>query len=228
MRRYKAVLMDVDGTLYLQQPLRLRMAVELGTSLLKNPRGGLRTFRIIRAYRRTHEVLRNKVFAQNISDIHLNRVSELTGYSRSHIESVIEEWMLRRPVLVLRRYRRRHVVGFLRACRREGIFIGVLSDYPPEDKMKALGLEQLVDLMLCSSAPEVNALKPSPQGILHACAKWNIEPRELLYIGDRAEVDGAAAASAGADFILMGKAGRFPYPTVSSFLELESILRPAG
>src|SRR3982751_1211188 len=58
-RRVRAVLFDVDGTLYRQRPLRLRMAAELGGLALTRPLRAPAIWRTLSAYRRAQERLRS-------------------------------------------------------------------------------------------------------------------------------------------------------------------------
>jgi HAD superfamily hydrolase (TIGR01509 family) len=81
----------------------------------------------------------------------------------------------------------------------------VLSDYPPAAKLAALGVDQYFDVAVCAQDAEVRAFKPSPRGIRVALARLGVEPREALYVGDRPEVDAAAAAAAGVPCVIVGR-----------------------
>ena len=74
---------------------------------------------------------------------------------------------------------------FFAEAQRRGIKLGVFSDYPAQEKLKALGLDSYVRLVLCSTDKEINAFKPHPRGYLRACEQWGLQPQEVLYIGDR-------------------------------------------
>src|SRR6266852_2646025 len=54
----KAIIFDVDGTLYCQDSLRLAMLRRLLQAHATRPLSGLRTFRVLGAYRRAQEYLR--------------------------------------------------------------------------------------------------------------------------------------------------------------------------
>ena len=43
---------------------------------------------------------------------------------------------------------------------------------------------------------EDGAFKPSPRGFLAACARWELDPADVLYVGDRVDADAAGAAAA--------------------------------
>jgi FMN phosphatase YigB (HAD superfamily) len=50
---------------------------------------------------------------------------------------------------------------------------------------------------LCATDATVNALKPHPRGFLQACAALGLRPADVLYVGDRPDVDLAGARAAG-------------------------------
>src|SRR3954469_13830408 len=62
-RRIHAVLFDLDGTLYRQRPMRVRMAAELAAFMLKHPLRGRTVASVLGEYRRAQEFLRRD--AQN-------------------------------------------------------------------------------------------------------------------------------------------------------------------
>jgi FMN phosphatase YigB (HAD superfamily) len=78
--------------------------------------------------------------------------------------------------------------------------------------------------VLCTSDPEVRALKPNPRGFLRACERWRIEPREVLVVGDRADVDARGAAAAGMPCVIIGRSSH-PLATRARFLALPSFER---
>ena len=123
-------------------------------------------------------------------------------------------------------------MAFLTLLKHQGIQVGVFSDYPVLDKLQALGLAGMMSLTLCATDPEINAFKPHPKGFLHACALWGVFPEEVLYIGDRPEVDACGAANAGMPCALLGKRecvrgcghSSVKYVTFSSFARLQHAL----
>jgi HAD superfamily hydrolase (TIGR01549 family) len=82
--------------------------------------------------------------------------------------------------------------------------LGVLSDYPVRDKLNALGVAESFSLALCTTDPEINALKPHPRGFKRACELWHLHPEEILYVGDRVDVDEKGARAAGLQFAILG------------------------
>ncbi|HUK34250.1 MAG TPA: HAD family hydrolase [Vicinamibacterales bacterium] len=194
-RRIRAVLFDVDGTLYRQRPLRLRMAAELGTLALTRPRRAPATWRALSEYRRAQETLRrlpDGVHAARQLDVAAERAAMTT----TEVASIVDEWMIERPLKHLLKCRAHGTVDLLDFLTARRIRIGILSDYPAEKKLQALGIRRYFSLVLCGSDPEIGAFKPSPRGFLAASARWHLDPADVLYVGDRADADAAGAAAA--------------------------------
>ena len=92
------------------------------------------------------------------------------------------------------------LLGFLAAKR---VPVGVLSDYPAARKLEALGVDGRFSLVLCAGDAEIGAFKPSPRGFFAACARWCLDPVEVLYVGDRVDADAAGAAAAGMPAVIV-------------------------
>jgi phosphoglycolate phosphatase/putative hydrolase of the HAD superfamily len=101
-------------------------------------------------------------------------------------------------------------VEFLNAARGQGLRLAVLSDYPAAAKLKALGLDQPFDLVLSAQDPSVGVFKPNPRGLLAIAEQFGLRPEECLYIGDRPEVDAAAATAAGMPSLILNSEVDFP------------------
>jgi FMN phosphatase YigB (HAD superfamily) len=211
MRRLpvRAVLFDVDGTLYHQKRLRLCMAAELGVSPL-----GLRSIgasalvvRVLRTYRNVHEEMRN--LGRHNAPLAEHQIRE-TAYREDvgepDVRAIVSEWMTRRPLKYLRWCRRSGLVELLQRLQRRGVLLGVLSDYQSHDKLAALDVARFFTDVCCTTEPDINALKPHPRGFLQACDSWNLSPDEVLYVGDRPEIDGAGALAAGLQCALFAPA----------------------
>jgi len=162
--------------------------------------------------------------------------AERVGENWTQIESVVTEWIYQRPLKYLRLCKRHGLEAFMAFLESQGLQVGVLSDYPVLDKLQALGLADRMSLALCCTDPEINAFKPHPKGFIHACALWGLPPAEVLYIGDRPEVDAVGATNAGMPCALLGaqasRRGLSPtssgYGTFSSFARIQNALASHG
>jgi FMN phosphatase YigB (HAD superfamily) len=119
------------------------------------------------------------------------------------LEKLVTEWFYQRPLKYLRFCRRRGLATFCASLENKGIHIGVFSDYPVMDKLKCLGVADRMSVTLCATDPEIDAFKPSPKGFLYACMLWGLRPEEVLYVGDRPEVDAVGARNAGMPCVIL-------------------------
>jgi HAD superfamily hydrolase (TIGR01549 family) len=220
----KAVLFDVDGTLYHQPLMRAFMAAELAT--LPATQGSMQrareVWRILRIFRHVREELRApEPLDEPLERLQYTAASRTCGHAPEVIAGVVDEWMYRRPVKYLRLCRRAGLRACVEGLRREGLRVGALSDYPVQEKLAALGVLPHFSVALCTTEPEINAFKPHPAGFLRASEQWGLRPAEVLYVGDRADVDAAGAAAAGMPCVIVCRRPPGPtYETVSSFTRL--------
>jgi HAD superfamily hydrolase (TIGR01549 family) len=205
MRTCRAVLFDLDGTLYRQGPLRALMALELATLPLDRPARAARRFQAIQAYRRAQEALRAEGSGA-IGMRQLDAAAKASGLPIAEVETLVADWMIRRPLKYLQFCRTSGIVGLLDVLERSQVKMGVLSDYPAEAKLRALGLEGRFSPVLSATDVEIDAFKPSPRGYLRACEIWDLPPSEVLFVGDRAEVDAVGARAAGMACVIVGRA----------------------
>ena len=231
----RAILLDVDGTLYHHKPLQGLMALELCTlpAILKSWRSAISTLQMLQCFRKVREDLRELGYPEGVlNELQYREASERAGVEPPDVERVVSEWIYRRPLKYLPYCRRGGIEAFLLDVGRKGLRIGVFSDYPVQEKLQVLGLANQVDLMLCATDKEINAFKPHPRGFLHACESWELRPEEVLYVGDRPEVDAKGAVAAGMPCAILAEFGSGwgrlhssdQYVLVPSFQRLQQIL----
>lgn len=191
----EAWLIDLDGTLYRQLPVRLAMACEL--ALL-----GPHQMPLIARFRREQEVLRNEHQGERCPyQLQLERTAAALNRDLPTIAKQIAHWMEQRPGKWLRLFRRRSLLAEIGCFRNSGGKTALVSDYPARRKLEALGAQHLFDVVIASGeAAEVRALKPSPQSYLLAAERLGVAPARCLVIGDRPDADGLAAERAGMQF----------------------------
>lgn len=228
-RRIRAVLFDLDGTLYRQMSMRALMAVELMTLLFRRPLQTGRTWRTLAAYRKAQEVLRSGGTSGlgGSSTIQREVVSQRTGLTPDEIDLIVSEWMFERPLKYLPLCRASGLAELLAFLGNKGLKVGVLSDYPADAKLRALGLAERFSLVLCSTDPDIGVFKPHPRGFLRACERWQLDPGEVLVVGDRVEVDGHGAAAAAMPCVIIQRSLR-PALASTGMLVLPSLERLRG
>lgn len=196
--RIRLVVFDVDGTLYDQRHLRRRMALALTAHCLTRP-GDLGLWRTLKAFRRSREELAEEA-SEGISRLQYERPAALLGLSPEAVRLAAELWMHERPLQFLRSCRYPGVEQVFAALRASGRATAILSDYPAEAKLRALGLE--VDLRVAATDSDVQRLKPHPLGLQRVLEQARVAPEACLFIGDRDERDGACARRLGVRYLL--------------------------
>ncbi|GFO64359.1 HAD-IA family hydrolase [Geomonas paludis] len=189
----EGVILDLDGTLYDQKRLRLQMALELASTLLLRPwrcKEALILFR----FRRIREALADALPGDVSSRSYL-LTAQACDCEIDQVRDVVQEWIYRRPLRHLGRFRYPLVDVLLAALAQRRINVAVCSDYHAVDKLAALRLEHLSSWS--AEDPAVDRLKPDPAGLLHICRQWQVAPQACLVIGDRDDRDGEAARRAG-------------------------------
>jgi FMN phosphatase YigB (HAD superfamily) len=228
----RAVLFDLDGTLYDQRRLRVLMALELLALAAASPRRAPRVWKSIASFRHAREELRalGQPTAQ-LETLQYTEAARRAHTDEAAMRAVVEEWIFRRPLRHLPRCRRRGLREHLRFLRERGLSVGIFSDYPGRDKLLALGVAEHVSLVVCATDAAVNAFKPHPRGLTHACGAWGLRPEQVLYVGDRPDVDAPPAAALGMPCAIVGvsfRDGRSAAPPFFGFSSFAELTRALG
>lgn len=219
-QRVQLVVFDVDGTLYDQRCLRRKMVAELLQHCLSHP-GDLQLLRLIARFRRTREALAEEEVA-GIEELQYRRPAADLGLAPQVVRQQVEAWMLHRPLKYLRRCRFESVEAVFAALKHQGKAIAVLSDYPADSKLAALGLE--ADILVSAVDPEVDRLKPHPAGLARVLDLAQVSPEAGLLIGDRDDRDGESARRVGMPYLLKSASQAPPGVGFTGFAELLSSL----
>ena len=151
-------------------------------------------WRALSAYRKAQEALRGRDKADSAQQLRI--AAAQVGMTQDRVAAIVDEWMIERPLKYLARWRAHglaDLLDFLKACH---VRLGVLSDYPAQKKLDALGVGHYFSIVLCGGDPNVGAFKPHPRGFLAACETWQLAPADVLYVGDRIDADAAGARAA--------------------------------
>ncbi len=210
------VVFDVDGTLYDQSRLRRAMAMRLLSHLALT--GRTSTLKVLRAYRHAREATAEAEIS-GFEAAALARAAMAGGMSVERARELVEEWMQRRPLLLLAGCRYQGVAELFAELRRRGTAIGILSDYPAADKMRAMGLD--ADAIAFAGSPEISFQKPHPAGLRYLMEVKGKAPAETLLIGDRQDRDGEAGRRAGVDVLIRTDraAGANTFQSFASLIE---------
>jgi FMN phosphatase YigB (HAD superfamily) len=202
----KALIFDVDGTLYEQAPVRRIMLYRILRANLNSPMQGMITLQALRSYRKAHEELRHPAAdSGEIASAQLLLAGKKAGVSPEIVASYVARWMEEEPLSLLATWMREGTLALLQAAKRSGLKLAVCSDYPADRKLAAMGIAPVFDVVVTAQDPEVQRLKPDPRGLEVALQRLAVRSNEAFYIGDRVDVDGEAASRAGIKhFILRG------------------------
>ncbi|MFI9051217.1 HAD family hydrolase [Streptomyces sp. NPDC053427] len=97
-----------------------------------------------------------------------------------------------------------------------------------ERKLAALGIRGYFEAVLCSD--EVGHAKPAPEAFTAACEALGLPPQEVVYVGDRLDIDALGARDAGLAAVWLDRtdAGEEPpagVRRIASLAELPELLR---
>jgi len=223
--RPKAILFDFDGTLYAQSALRRVMLLRLIQAHGFDFREGWKTSRILMAYRKAQERLRH---AAGVPADQIGLTMELAHCSEQDARCKIERWMETEPLSFLRRHMRRGLKELLAAAAGQDVALGVVSDYPADAKLAAMGLSEYFRVVVSAQDPEVQRFKPHPRGLEVALARLNVAGGPALYVGDRVEVDAEAARRAGLQSVIIdgrGSRSTGDWIAIRDYRELKTALQ---
>lgn len=204
-RGLKALIFDVDGTLYEQGPVRRAMLYRLLRVYLADPAGGFFTLRALRAYRNAQETLRTARSVGDIANAQLMLASRRLGASAESITSCVARWMEDEPLPLLASSMRKGMAGLLQEAKRRGLGLAVCSDYPAHRKLAAMDLAGVFDVVVTAQDPEVQSFKPDPTSLEVTLRRLGVRNDQAIYIGDRPDVDTVAASRAGIQHFILDR-----------------------
>lgn len=182
--KIKGIGFDIDGTLY----NNIFMYICTVPSFLKHPR-------LVFHYGRARTEIRKIRPINNFRRTQARLVAESMGASEVEVRAKIEkklyeDWedkfRIIRPLKGLREG--------VAELRSSGYKLGVLSDFPVQNKLKFLGLEDWD----CSFTSEATCyLKPHPEPFLELASRMGLKPEEILYVGNSYKKDVLGAAGVG-------------------------------
>lgn len=186
------IVFDVDGTLYDQHALRIRLARDMVFHAILGR--DLRFLSVIRAYRRIRERLGEEEVV-NFETPLIAQTVAATGCSEEQVRAIVTEWIEQRPLPYLMACRYPGLTELFAGLKRNGKSIGIFSDYPGRAKLAALGLA--ADFVVSAQDHGIGLLKPHARGLEVLMTEAGATAATTVLIGDRSERDGLAAQRAG-------------------------------
>lgn len=196
-----AVIFDLDGTLYDNRILPLRLIVADPFNIFK-----------LKAERKARKLLKGIDFkdAAGVYDALFAKMTEVN--SRLTVEKAREwyqETYMPTQVAMLALYEKPRpcVDNLLQSLRDRGMKIILYTDYGhAREKVQALNIDPAY-FDVIASAPKMGGLKPCKQSIERLLEYCGITAKDTIMIGDRDDTDGAAAQSVGMDYYNVKKQG---------------------
>ena len=196
---YRAIILDMDGTLYYQWPVRLYMFFSLGLYyLLHLPR--FKELFVLRDYRRIREK-RKFAECENFERRQYQHLADKYNLSYEVIKAGIEYWMQDAALGAVSRASDKNLISLARRFQASGGTVIVYSDYPVSKKLETIDLQP--NFQFYSGDSEIQCMKPDKSGLDRILAITGFDSHEVLFIGDRYEKDGKCAENAGMDYIIL-------------------------
>lgn len=183
--KLQAVAFDIDGTLYHNSTMYWRsLPFALGN------------LRLLSTLKKVREGLRDHHQEEPFLDLQDRMVAAETGWSLEKTRELIRsriygQWESSLKDIAL-------VPGLLDTlsfCKDRGLKLGLLSDFPVNNKIGLLGLEGWWDFSICSE--DTGFLKPHPEPFSALAAGLACNPGSILYVGDSFHCDVLGAKASG-------------------------------
>ena len=188
--KFSAVAFDLDGTLYPNFSFYLRLFPFI-----------LKEQRLIRAFGKARIILRNSSQKQENADedfykLQAKLMGKILGENAEKLMERVEKLIYRGWEPIFERISLfPHVRETLDAFRGAGVKMGLLSDFPPETKLKNMNISGYWDAVLCSE--QTGRLKPDKKPFLNLAALMGKAPEEILYVGNSFSYDVEGARKTG-------------------------------
>ncbi len=192
-RTFRAVIFDLDGTLYDSSGLHRRVALK-GLSRLS-------LLRLLRE-RRARKSLSGRAFGSE------------AAFKKAFFKKVPPRWYLEEYLPGMADILRTHYQGreglaaLLQSLREAGVKSAVFSDYGfVREKLDALGIDPALFDGLYDAA-SLGGLKPCRESFIKVAEALGVRPQDALMVGDRSDTDGKGASDSGMQFIRLVRGGK--------------------
>lgn len=180
-----AVAFDLDGTLYPNYRFYIRLLPFI-----------TKEHRLLRAMGKARDALRAAVQRGRFYDIQASIMAEILDDHPDTVKEKTEKLIYRGWEPLFRKVKLYpHVRETLQTFKDSGLKLGLLSDFPPEQKLEYLGLTGYWDAVLCSE--NTGRLKPDPAPFKELSRRLGVPCDRILYVGNSVAYDVKGAKSVG-------------------------------
>jgi putative hydrolase of the HAD superfamily len=198
----KAVAFDLDGTLYPNSSLYMR-AVPL---FFKNPL-------LIAAFGRIRRELRLITPINDFYALQRELLAKELKITEEKAAKIIEEIIYPTWQSVLKQTKLYSGVRLvIEDLKRQGLKLGVLSDFPVQKKLRFLHIDGVWDYEY--STEEVGYLKPNSEPFYHMAESLHVAPEDIIYVGNNYELDMVGASKAGLKTAYLSRRKGVPLPDI--------------
>lgn len=198
----KGVAFDIDGTFYPQWNTKLRVALASLSSL---------PFAL--SYNKARQRVRTEDSFLSLPPLtQKERGKRMCSYMwNRESDSDVEYFLEKERRVFFSRYEKSFlsikayngVKEVLEKLEESGIKMGVLSDFPVGTKLKAMGIDSYFPIQL--SSEDWGRYKPCLTPFQMLISALDLEPRDILYVGDSLKKDIEGASRAGLRTALLSK-----------------------
>ena len=198
-KNIKAIIFDVDGTLYDQSKLRVRMLWALLKYYLIRP-SRYQELIILHHFRKEREK-RVGYCSNDLNSEQYIWCAEKLNIPVEKVRAVVKYWIYEFPLKYINKCKYKGIEQLFTLLHEANIKISIYSDYPAKEKLNAMQLT--ADLIVTSIDPNINCFKPQPKAVHYICSLLAVPSNECIFIGDRYSRDGKCAENAGIKPLLL-------------------------
>ncbi len=180
----QAVAFDIDGTLYSQTLFNIIVVPHF-----------VKNLRFFLKYNKVRHILHRTAVLPDFFEYQARLLAERLDCSSEEAHELIRSRVYDGLIPLFRIVRPYpHVLETFQVLKDRNLKLGLLSDFPPEQKGDVWGTAPLCDVILGSE--KIGALKPSAYTFGTLAGELGIPAENILYVGNskRSDVQGAKAA----------------------------------